>query len=321
MHIFDGMYQTTNLLSLRLRQALRLINETGIGISILALFLLMGSILSLIEKMLMMDQVFSLVFVALIILAIDKIRNDKIFLSQILGGKTGMGTYLSTEYLLFLSPLVIYKLITGNLLIVVGIIATIVAFSFTTTLLTKPTNQGHKRSMTWIPLKYYELKFFVEKKRVAFIAIIILLFLGVIHISLWILGIFILIGSIMEIFAAQEPIEMIDWRTGFVASKIFAYSQIMLPPLIISSLLTFYMSDLSIWVYVYGISVIITALALAISNKYSEYYGLTDRIKSTLPITIIAFLMLIPGFIIVTIGYTILKYRKAESQMKKICSR
>lgn len=268
-----------------------------------------------------MDQLFSLVFVALIILAIDRIRNDKIFLSQILGGKTGMGTYLSTEYLLFLSPLVIYKLITGNLLIAVGIIATIVAFSFTTTLLTKPTNQGYKRSMTWIPLKYYELKFFVEKKRVAFIAIIILLFLGVIHISLWILGIFILMGSIMEIFAAQEPIEMIDWRTGFVASKIFAYSQIMLPPLIISSLLTFYMSDLSIWVYVYGISVILTALALAISNKYSEYYGLTDRIKSTLPITIIAFLMLIPGFIIVTIGYTILKYRKAESQMKKICSR
>ncbi|MFT4536606.1 MAG: hypothetical protein ACJA1A_003230 [Saprospiraceae bacterium] len=315
------MHQIINLLILRLTQSVRLIKETGIGITLLALFLLTGGILGAIEKLLEVDQLHSLVAVLLIILTVDRIRNDKNFLNQILGGEQKMGLYLSAEYLLFFSPLILYKLISGQYLITIGVIVTTILLSFLTTLLTKPINQGYKRSFKPIPLKYFELKFFVEKQRISFFLIVLLLILGVIHISLWILGIFVLMSFIMEMFAAQEPMEMIRWRSGFVSYKIIGYFKVALPLLIVSSLLTYLRSDLSILVFVYGICVILTAIALAIANKYSEYYGLTDRVKSTLPMTIIAFFMLIPGFIIVTIGYTIIKYRKAESQMKHICSR
>jgi uncharacterized membrane protein YqgA involved in biofilm formation len=125
----------------------------------------------------------------------------------------------------------------------------------------------------------------------------------------------------MEMFSPLEPIEMINWKPRFVLYKILDYFKVSLPILFVSSLLTYFRSDLSFLVFFYGISVILTAIALAISNKYSEYYGLTHKISSTLPMTIIAFFMFIPGFIIVTVGYTILKYNKAESQMKHICSR
>lgn len=315
------MHKPSTLLNLRITQIWRFLKETGIGISFLALFLLTGGILGAIEKMLDLNQIYSLVAVVFIILTIDRFRSDKNFLHQVFGGKRQMGIYLSAEYLLFFSPLILYKLITGQYLITLGILGATVLFGFITTLLSKPTNQGYKKSLKFIPLKYFELKFFVEKQRISFFVILTLLFLGVIHISLWILGIFIMMSFIIEIFATQEPIEMIKWKSGFVFHKILDYFRIALPVLIVSSLLTYLQSDLSFWVFVYGICVILTAIALAISNKYSEYYGLSDKMKSTLPMTIIAFFMLIPGFIIVTIGYTILKYNKAESQMKHICSR
>lgn len=315
------MQQISKLLILRLTQATRLIKETGIGITLLALFLMTGGILNTIENLLSIDKMFSLAIVTIIILALDRIRNDKNFLNQVFGGKQQMGLYLSAEYLLLFSPFIIYKLIIGQPIIYIGIIITIFILSFITTFLTKPTNQGYKRSIKTIPLEYFELKFFVEKRRGLFITIIILLFLGAIHISLWILGIFILMSFIMEMFSALEPMEMIEWKRGFVAQKIWKYFKLALPVLIISSLVASLRSDLSIIVFIYGILVILTSIALAISNKYSEYYGLTEKIKSTLPISIFAFLMLVPGFILVTIGYTILKYRKAESQMKHICSR
>ena len=315
------MHQVINLLSLRLTQTVRLIKETGIGITLLALFLMTGGILGAIEKLIEVDQLYSLVAILLIILTIDRIRTDKNFLNQIFGSKQQMGLYLSAEYALFLSPLILYKVIGGQYLITLSIIGTIAFLSFTTTILNKPINQGYKQSFKLIPLKYFELKFFAEKQRISFIVIIALLFLGVIHISLWILGIFILMSFIMEMFAAQEPMEMIKWRSGFVSHKIMGYYKVALPVLIVSGVLTYLRSDLSILVFIYGICVILTAIALAISNKYSDYYGLTSKIKSTLPMTIIAFFMLIPGFIIVTIGYTIIKYRKAESQMNKLCSR
>ncbi|MFT6336536.1 MAG: hypothetical protein ACI86M_001897 [Saprospiraceae bacterium] len=315
------MQQASTLLNLRITQAWRFLKETGIGISILALFLLTGGILGTIEKMLDIDQIYSLVAVVFIILTIDKFRTDTNFLNQVFGGKQQMGIYLSAEYLLFFSPLIVYKLISGQYLITLGILGITVLFSFITTLLSKTTNQGYKKSLKFIPLEYFELKFFVEKQKISFIVIISLLFLGVIHISLWILSIVLLMSFMMEMFTAQEPMEMIKWKPKFVFYKIIGYFKIALPVLIVSSLLTYLRSDLSFWVFVYGICVILAAIALAISNKYSEYYGLSDKMKSNLPMTIIAFFMLIPGFIIVTIGYTILKYNKAESQMKHLCSR
>ncbi len=315
------MDQISKLLSLRLSQSVRFLKETGIGITILALFLMTGSILGMIETLLKVNKLYSLVGVASVILIVDRLRTDKNFLNQIFGGKRSMGGYLIVEYLVIFSPLIIYKLIINQYLISLGIIGIVVLLSFITTLITKPTNQGYKRSFKAIPLKYFELKFFVEKKRISFIVTICLLFLGVIHVSLWVLGILILTGLIMEVFASQEPMEMVKWKPNFVLYKIIDYNKIALPILLISSMMTYLRTDLSILVFLYGICAIITAIALAISNKYSEYYGLTDKIKSTIPITIITFLMLLPGFIIVTIGYTILKYRKAESQMKHICSR
>ena len=315
------MNQIINLLKLRLTQTVRLIKETGIGITLLALFLLTGSILGAIERLMEVDHLYSLVAIVIIIFAIDRVRTDKNFLNQIFGGKNQMGLYLSAEYLLILSPLILYKFICGQHLITLGILVTTVLLSYITTFLTKPINQGYKRSLKLIPLKYFELKFFVEKQRLSFFVIMSFLCLGFIHISLWILGIFMLMSFIMEMFAAQEPMEMIKWRSGFVSHKIICYFKFAIPVLVVSGVLTYLRSDLSALVFAYGICVILTAIALAISNKYSEYYGLTDRIKSTLPMTIIAFFMLIPGFIIVTIGYTIIKYRKAESQMKHICSR
>ena len=315
------MHHISKLLNLRLVQAGRFIKETGIGIIILALFLMTGGILGMIENLLKINPLFSLVAVVLIIMTIDKVRTDKNFLNQVFGGKIAMGGYLCVEYLLIIIPLIIYKFAISQYFIALGIIAIVILLSYITTLISKTQNQGYKRSFKLIPLKYFELKFFVEKKRIASIAIISLLFLGVVHISLWILGIFILLSLVMEIFTAQEPIEMIEWKKGFVANKIIDYWKIALPLLIISSALTYLRTDLSILVFIYGICVILTAFALAISNKYCEYYGLTDRIKSSLPMIIIAFCMILPGFIVVTIGYTIIKYRKAESQMKHICLR
>ncbi len=315
------MHQLKSLLTLRFIQIGRFTKHTGIGIIILALFVLTGSILGGIESLMEVNQMYSFLGVGLVILVIDWKRNDKHFISQIFGNSLSNALYISLEYLLLISPLIVYKVFNGQYLIALGLILITFLFGGISSHLQKPQNQGYKKSLKFIPLEYFELKFFVEKQKISFMVIISLLLLGVVHISLWILGIVLLMSFIMEMFAAQEPMEMINWRPRLVFHKIMGYFKVALPVLIVSSLLTYLRSDLSFLVFIYGISVILTAISLAIANKYSEYYGLTHKVSSTMPMTIIAFFMFIPGFIIVTIGYTIIKYNKAESQMKRICSR
>jgi len=315
------MNHTLSFLTLRSKQLYRLLRETGIVITLIAIFLLTGGILRFIEVALKANPIFAIIGPAIIVVVVDIMRNDKPFINQIFGSKIKSSQYLSIEYLLPFLPLIIYKLVIGQYLIALGIGATILILALLSPHISKPLNQGYKKSLSFISLRYFELKFFAEKRKTLFFITIALLFSGVIHVSLWILGIFMLMSFVLEMFMFQEPMEMIHWKEGFVRKKIVSYSLLLLPLLLVSSALSYLRSDLSIWVFVYGTIAILVALAVGLSNKYAEYYGFTKKLPTSTPMMIMVFLMLLPGFVIVTIGYTIMKYTKAENQIKQLCSK
>lgn len=314
------MKQINHLLALRLRQCYRILSEIGFLLAIVAVFAIAGAGLQALENAFSMDALISIPACVLIVLSIDLYRQDKSFLMTIFNTRTKLSTYLSIEYTLLTLPITIYQIINQEYIIAFLILILIQIYSLVSTYLVKAPLSGYKKPILYIPTSIFELKFFIEKQKIACFVVLTLLFLGSIHISLWVLGIALLMGMIPEIFAYKEPIEMTKFQDGFINKKIGSYLLIFTSILFIPTFLTWLTSGMSIWIFLYGIVAILVALTISISIKYEHYYGLRSKVPSKTSTSIIIFLMLLPGFIIVTLGYAIMKYIKANKQIKNLCS-
>lgn len=303
------------LLTLRLKQFGRIIKEIGLPLLVVGLFAVSGFLFSGWASIRDMESVYAIGAIAVFILGLDLIRKDKAFLKQVFGHRIKISQQLFFEYSLVVLPILLFQLVNAEFLVVLASLLVILIIALISPSIVRFRKMSHKRSIHWIPLKYYELKFFLEQKPFAGAFIMICLFGGAIHISLWILGMVLSLTIIGEAFTPMEPIEMMN--TSFIG-KLINNLKVLVGVNLIPVIVIFLLDPGQWYILLYGLVSIIVVTVFMISYKYANYNGLTSRLFSTALPTVFMFLTLIPGFIIVTIIMAFFYFFKAQKNLSYV---
>ena len=253
-----------------------------------------------------------------LLISIEVKREDTFFLKSILASKQHLIRYKFIENVLITFPILIFQGIFLRWDIILYIIIICGLITLLPFHLLRPQSKERKRSIPFIPLSLFEIKFYVEKKFWTFVLVWILLLLGGLHISLWVLGMFILCTFPIDIYTPTESREMVNYTPNFVLKKIKEGISFFLLFAVPSTLITLVFTDTNILVVVYGISALVLSVILSISKKYTSYYGVVESIPSTTSTMILVFIMLAPGGILITLSACIYYYFQAENHMKRI---
>lgn len=301
---------------MRAKQSYRYLDGIGFLLISFAIFILAGFLLSTLQTILQAPKEGAFVLVALLLFTIEIKRKDLYFLKSIFATKNQLLLYKFAENLFIICPILLFQTYFGHLQMVASLIAVNALLSLLFLGLKWQQDSSNKSSFKWIPLHLFEVKFYIEKQPWSFALIWVLLALGSVHISLWILGIFFLIMMPIDIYKQQEPREMINYSKHFVLKKIIRCIKFFLLFISIPTLITLVFLSGNILIPIYGVIALLLAIILAISKKYNTYYGVNEYNNSTTATMILTFLMVAPGGILITITAAGYYYLKAEKHMK-----
>lgn len=315
---FIKPYSMSNIafiLLLRLKQIHRAIAQAGIGVVLLAVLLTFGLFMQAMVALREMNwSTIGLISLALT-WSLQVARKDLSFLRSICKDSWAFKSVLSAEYLLLLTPLMLLFGWDGQWQQLLTISVTPLITVLTTELIPIPHQQQIKKSFLFIPQKNFEIKSKVEKNPLLFAVIYFLSFLSFFHISFFPISIIILSIFLADAFKYLEPPAMVHWKQNFVLEKIkrnigfllLAY----LPPFL---LCLFFQWDFK-WVAIYAMVILLTIVILTICFKYANYSPLYPELGSSNTLTFLLLLSFLPGFILITIGYSFVKYFKAKKNM------
>lgn len=296
------------LLKLRWFQAFRILQEIGLVLLLVALFACASFIIAVFIGLRDSSPQDILLLAALLIVVVDVWRKDKHFLLLLFGGRFRAKAYLSVEYGLLVLPFLGVLLSKASFLYILYLLVLIPSISFLLPYRLRFARQVSKQNLSFIPLRFFELKFFIEKRKVSMLFIVLLLFLGMFHISAWILGMVFLAAALTEVFKYLEPRMMIQepFKSRLWHYVLFFQGILLFPT--IANLLVFPGYYL---VYLYGWLCVGIALILVFSFKYAHYTGWQSVLfSSNFPATYII-LSLLPGFVLLTAGAAYYYYIKA----------
>ena len=310
------MKQANSLLLLRLKQGYRFLRETGFLLIAIALFILTGFILSALNNIMMVPARATLIVIPLVLLGIEFKRKDTFFLKSIFDDTKALYLYKFLENLCIVMPLLVFQAIFLRWAIVASIIGVTAIVSTAFLFIKLSRRENRKRSLEFIPLSLFEVRFYIEKRLWSMCFVFLLLCLGAFHISLWILGMVLLCTLPLDIFTHMEPREMMHYQPHFVLEKLRINIGFFLMIILLPAVLTLYFSTSFYVVVIYSIIALILCIALAIGKKYSAYFGVQPKVPSSTSTMILVFLMLAPGGILITLTACIYYYFKAEKHMK-----
>lgn len=282
----------------------------------MAIFILTGAIFNSLQRVLDIPTREAIFLSIVIILSIEFKRQDSTFLKSIFETQRQLIVYKFIENVFIITPILIFQCIFLQwdiifyIIISCGILASIPFYKF------KSQAKERKKSIDFIPLTLFEIKFYFEKKIWSMSFVWILLMLGGFHISLWILGMFILCMVPIDIFTPVESREMIKYESLFVLKKIRGGTLFFLLFAVLPTTITYIFAQPNILILIYGIVALLLSLTLSISKKYATYYGVTEYTSSSTSTMVLIFLMLPPGGILITFTACIYYYFKAEKHMK-----
>jgi len=308
--------QIKSLLLLRSNQCYRYLNEIGFGIIIVAIFILTGVLFNALQRILTTPNTGAILLSIVLLLAIEVKRQDTVFLKSIFETKQALIRYKFIENVLIVVPILIFQSIFLQSDIIIYIISICGFFAYIPFHLLKSQAKERKRSLDFIPLSLFEIKFHFEKKIWSMTIVWVLILLGGFHISLWVLGMFALCMVPIEIFTPIESREMLNYKPLFVLKKIKDSVLFFLLFAILPTIVTYIFIQTNILVLMYGIIAMLLSIILSISKKYATYYGVTEFASSSTSTMILIFLMLPPGGILITFSACIYYYFKAEKHMK-----
>lgn len=310
--------QIESLLRLRILQAYRYLAHIGFGLIVFALIILAGMLFSILGTVLEIPAKWAILAAGGLLIGIEIRRPDKFFLISVFDSYPQYWCFKFLEGILIASPILIFQSIFLRWDIVIGTLATIAVVSIIPFYRLRWNGKERKRSIHFIPLSLFETRFYFEKNWFGVLIIVLLLFLGVLHISLWILGMVFIVMLPIEIFTPHESREMIHFESGFVKNKIFKNLAFFLAVVIIPTLACALSSPSYMFVFIYVVYALILALSLAISKKYNSYYGLANYWPSSKSTMILTLLMLAPGGILITNVAAVYYYIKAENHIKSL---
>ncbi|MEM9546937.1 MAG: hypothetical protein AAGA77_13235 [Bacteroidota bacterium] len=312
------MKQILTLLFFRGKQCYRYLREIGFGILAVAIFVLTGILFNALQSVLTMPSVSASWLAVVMLMLVEVKRKDTLFLLSIFNSIKEFRRYKIVENVVIVSPIIAFQLFFFQWDVIVLILGCCCAMAFLPFHRISITNAERKIDLNFIPLTRFEIKFYIEKRIGLFIFITILLFLGVVHISFWIIGMLFLFMTPVEIYTPQESREMIFYKLGYVRNKIFDALQFFLLFIIIPTLSTWIANPSNGLIILYGIIALVLSISLAISKKYSSYFGVQILSSSATSTMILTAVMLVPGGLFITLAAFIYYYLKAEKHMKNL---
>ncbi len=304
------------ILLLRLKQFQRAIAHAGIGVVLLALVVTFGMMMQALVALREMGWQ-DIGLIALVLAwSLQASRKDLLFLRSICQNGWVFKSVLVSENLLLLSPLILLYSYGGQWEQVLAITIAPIFTAMTVDLLPTAKKKQTKKNLHLIPQKNFEIKSRVEKNPILFLFIYALSFFSIFHISFFPISIIILSMFLADIFNYFEPTTMVHWKKNFVFEKIKQNVGILalayLPPFLIC---LFFQWEFK-WVAIYAMVILITMAALAINFKYARYSPLYPEMGSSNTLGFMMMLSFMPGFVLITIGYSFFQYFKAKKNMQ-----
>jgi hypothetical protein len=305
----------SKLIILRLRQAGRIIREAGL-ILLIALLVSAGFLFQGLEQLRELDWPYITGLGIVVAAGIHFNRKDLRFLSNIVPETREVRILILVEYFLLLSPLILLFLLAGpwknGLALGVSPLAALV-FPLQPLLVAE---KKKKKTLRWIPLRLFELKFHIERNKAGYVFIYIVCLFSPLHIGFYIVGLFFLCTMIMTAFSFYEPKELLAWKASFLSKKLRQNSwfvfKILVPVLILAFLFQFGQWPLLLYVSVFPFLTTIFGLLY----KYARLNPVFHRPPSANIPSLFLFLLLVPGGILIHIFYLVILFRKANKNLR-----
>ncbi|MEO1257891.1 MAG: hypothetical protein AAFZ15_03810 [Bacteroidota bacterium] len=310
------MSKVLTILLLRLKQGWRATLEVGVVLVLFALLITFGLAIQILVALQEMgwSTIGQLSFAG--ILSVHAARKDLLFLQSICSNRWTFKSVLASEYLLLLSPLILLYACSEQWWHVLSIFTSTLLFVALAHLIPVSRKRPIKKSLHFIPLDTFEIKSRVEKAPLLFILIYALGFLTFFHVAFFPISIIIMSAFLVDTFKYLEPVPLVHWKKNFVGLKIKRnlgfLLLIFLPPFLTCLLFQWAF----IWVAIYAMIILITVTILAICFKYANYSPLYAELASSNTMSLLLLLSFLPGFILITIGYSIFLYFKAKKNME-----
>jgi hypothetical protein len=310
--------KTLSLLQLRVLQSIRVIKTVGFGLAIVFLFVSIGIVFPLLKTVMAFPARYSVIFCFLVLAVIDYLRKDKLFLKTIFPTHTAISLYVAMEYFILMLPLASFQAILGHFSYVCSFVGLIIFTALVSPLYYVDAGTARKRTLKYLPLKYFELKFFVEASLPVWITFWLVGLLSFIHPGVFIAWLLLLLMTLPEIFKWYEGREMLHWKRSFVLSKTLSYMGLFLCIVLLQTIAAWVFHPDAFYIFLYGLFCLMVAIFLNISIKYSGYSPSLPAGNSQNISSILTMLMLLPGSALVALMFALWKYFNAESNLKNI---
>ncbi|MEY3422747.1 MAG: hypothetical protein RIR48_3076 [Bacteroidota bacterium] len=305
-----------SLLTFRFRQCIRQLKTVGWGLGLVFIFAAAGLVFSMLKFIISIESAYSIAFSGVILLSVDYYRKDKMFLFSIFRNKINLILYLAMEYLLLVFPIAVFQIILQNYVYGAAVILTAILMALISPEILIKDTTVKKSSMDFLSTEYFELKFSLERFKGFWIVFWFFGFLGFFHIAFYVVWIFFIIISMGESFKYYESREMVHWEDRFVFKKFRRYSLLMFQLICLQTMVTLMMHLDYYHFILYMFVCAYVALLLNISVKYSLYNPVNRFHYGQNSVAIFTIISLLPGGIIISLIYSILKYFKAEGNLK-----
>lgn len=303
-----------SLLSLRIKQLLRVISSVGVPLLIIATLVLSGISFQFIGSILSFSHIWVVPLAFLFIYYLHLVRKDKRFLSDIAASVMHARLAMSAEYLIVLLPVIIFQVYNYHFFNVLGL----VTMPLVVNLLPSFKIIGFRDrivNLSFIPIEVYELRIIIERYFPLFLVCWLVAFLGFLHVAYFLVallfGLTILIGAYMY----NEPLELMYSYRNFLQEKLLVNlgfcGLLFLPQFLIA----FFCNPESYLVLAYGCMYFFTMLALAIVYKYAKYNPVRSSTLNSTLVGVSMVLGLMPGLVIGSIILVVYYYFAAQKNL------
>jgi len=306
------------LLRLRFFQLKRMLDSVGyvllavFVVSFIGIFTMALSNILSFNKWLLIPASF------LLLIFVDYNRKDKVFLKTIFYSTKKMILFSSLEYIGILSPFIIFQVIRHQYLLSLCVIAMAFTVAILSTFIIKPVKSSVKKELSFIPIKYFELKFAVESAPFTYFIIWSAGLFSFLHIGFFLFWIFIILNFIPQLFNSFESRDMLHWRPKYLAHKFISYSLIFFVIISIPTLITIIYHSEKIILVIYALVCVFVSILLALAIKYENYTPIMSSAHISSISSFLIFLMILPGGVLITLSYAVQKYFKAEKNIKSL---
>jgi len=307
----------TSLIRLRLYQTWRMLLSVGWGLLALFLIISVGIFFPLLNNILKASHLLSVPGCLIIIIVLDVYRKDKLFLRTVFKGYKTLSMYLAVEYTVITLPVWLFQ-VFNNFVTAFIILISCWLMAWLSRYIVTRQHTSTKKTLNFIHLSFFELKFFIERNPIGCFVFWLLGVSCIIHIGLYIFWMFILFMSIPEIFRHYESRDMLHWKNDFLFEKIKKYILIFGLITLLSSILSIAFHPDMFLVVLYLNICLFSAIILNIVMKYAGYTPVFHASAVSNISGILTLIMLFPGGVIITIGYSIWKYFIAEKNLKTL---